>query len=183
MTPFELLVVVRIQLRDRALLRRTLALQAAMEALAPEAGLDVTLGSLAGLGAGIDAQLCRKNPGRRGEVAQELLLTEGAPPEVAEAARACWREPRAAALSPLAAALVGAVALVDAVYETVELGEALDDLEPARVARRVTRRAERRADAGAKRALDALSALGVEPARAAALVVQGMRDARADLDL
>jgi predicted hydrolase (HD superfamily) len=109
---FELLMVVRNQLRDRALVDRALAVEAAMERLAAALGADPTLWGLAGLGADIDVRLTAHHPERLGLVAEELLLAEGAPAEVAAAARARHEAPPER-MPPLARALVVAEAEVD----------------------------------------------------------------------
>jgi predicted hydrolase (HD superfamily) len=109
---FELAIVVRNQLRDRALVARARALEAAMERLASALGADVELWGLAGLGAELDARLTAAHPERRGAVVEDLLLAEGAPAEVAAAARA-RHEAAPVRMTQLARALVVAVADLD----------------------------------------------------------------------
>lgn len=165
---FQLFVIVRNQLSDRAVVRRGLAVEAVMEELAPLAGLDLDAARLAGLGSVVDAQMCAANPDRRGEVAEEYLRTEGAPDAVASAVRQCFREPDASRLSELAALLVAADALVEEIYRELE-GERLDDLQPAMAASR--------------RVLDCLDRVGIEPRVAAELALAGVRRVRDDLKL
>ena len=84
---FELTVILRIQVADRDLIRRAMATEASMEELARTLDADETSWALMGLGSGIDARLCLHNPGRMGEVAAEILATEGASDEVADTVR------------------------------------------------------------------------------------------------
>jgi uncharacterized protein len=112
LTRFELTIVVRTQLRERALVDRAFAVEAAMEALAARLGQDPELWALAGLGADIDVRLTAHRPDRRGAVAEEILLTEGAPAEVAAAAR-LRHQASPETMTMLARALVVAVAEVD----------------------------------------------------------------------
>lgn len=170
MTRFELLVIARIQVKDRAVLRRYFAVEAVMEALAPAAGLDPTHAALTGLGASLDVRLCAHNPDRRGEVAREMLLTEGAPLEVQEAVGVAYRG-QPDELPPMAAALVAAEALVDAAFAALE-DLAFDELTAHHVAIGVRRH---------DRALAALAALGIDLDDAAAATVRGLHAARADL--
>ena len=109
---FELFIVVRNQVRDRTLVDRALAVEAEMERLATLLGHDAELWGLCGLGADIDVRLTAQHPERRGVVAEELLLAEGAPAEIAAAARA-RHEGAPERMAPLARALVLAEALVD----------------------------------------------------------------------
>jgi predicted hydrolase (HD superfamily) len=162
-----------------------LATQAVMEELAEPLGLDRTLCSLAGLGAGLDLRLCANNPGRRGEVAEEMLRTEGAPAEVADAVRARFKAAKLDALPRLALALIAADALVAAAFELLSLLElpTAHDLSPQLLAARFERRAARRADDDAVRGLRALALLGLDARRAAEHTVAGFYLARADLGL
>jgi predicted hydrolase (HD superfamily) len=183
LTRFELYIIVKIQVSDRALRRRQLAVEAAMEELAPALALDPALARLAGLAAGIDAQLCRRNPERRGTVAAEFLVTEGAPTDVVEAVLKCWREPAVERLSRLATALVAAEAIVDVVHAALDAGDRLDDLADAAIAGALRRAAERRGDPAAVRAQSALARLDLDPERAAGLALAAMRRVRGDLGL
>jgi predicted hydrolase (HD superfamily) len=181
---FQLFVIVRNQVSDRDILRRYLAVEAAMEELAPALdGIDVGHARLLGLGACIDAQLCRANPERRGEVAKEILDTEGAPPEVCSAVLACRRdEPEV--MTSLAALLLTAEAVVGEIYDVMEVDEAgLDDLESELLAMRIERRAVRRGDEEAKRVLKVLERLGITLERAAVATLAAMRRVREDLRL
>ena len=173
---FELYVVLRAQLRDKALLRRALAKEAVCAALAAAVGADAELWGLSGLGADIDAVLTAENPQRRGAVAEELLRAEGAPADAAAAARTC-RADAPELLSPLARGLVVADALVDAFIGTEEK---LDDLTPAHLALPLAK-AARRGDASAERALVCLGLLGLDVDRAAAAALEGLRGAAGDL--
>ena len=179
---FELFVMVRNQVADRRRLRRSLAVDAAMEEVAGRLGEEPAAWALAGLGADVDAQLCEHNPDRRGRVAEELLLTEGAPPAVAAAARERLWSP-VAEMSRLAAALFATEAIVDDVYGAVEAGDPLDDVEAIAVARRIERAAERRHDEEAVKALACLARLGLSCADAAALAIAAMKRVREDLRL
>lgn len=182
LTRFELFVVLRNQVRDRAMVRRSLAVEAAMEELAALAGADPARWGLCGLGANIDAELVARNEGRRGEVAEEILLTEGVEPELARAARTRRRLPPQE-LSPLEAALAGAEGLVDEVYALLSLDETLDTIDPAAIAHRLRRAADRRGDEAARRVLDCLARVGLELDDAARAVVSAMRRVREDLRL
>jgi len=183
LTRFSLFVIVRAQVSDRELLRRSLAVEAAMEELALVAGLDPTLAGLAGLGAGLDAQLCERNPSRRGALAEEMLRTEGAPVEVAAAVRQCWREADVPALAPLAAALVASHGLIDQIYAVLETDEKLGFVEAAAVAMTLERKGRRGDEPTAARVLACLARLGVTPAAAAELALRGMDRVREDLQL
>jgi predicted hydrolase (HD superfamily) len=181
-TRFDLFVVLRNQVADRGRVRRALAVEAAMEELASVAGADAAVWGLAGLGADIDYMLARENPGRRGEVAEELLLTEGAPVEVAAAARAAVRG-EAEQLSELAAALVVAGAVVDGIYQDLDDAAGLDAVDAMVVGRRIRKAAEKRGDEDAQRVLACAVRAGVEVERAAALAHAGMMRVRSDLRL
>jgi predicted hydrolase (HD superfamily) len=164
---FALWVALRAQVSDRELQRRYLAVEAIMEALAPAAGVDVEHARLAGLGAMADAQLCRHNPERRGEVAEEYLLTEGVPPEVASAVRWCYREDFVDKLSDLACLLAAAEGIADFVH--AELAHTpLDDIRPG---------------SPDPRAAECLDRLGLDPLAAVATALSAMRAIRADLRL
>lgn len=173
---FELYVVLRAQVRDRALLRRALAKEAVCGALAVSVGADAELWGLAGLGADIDVVLTAENPQRRGAVAEELLRAEGAPADAAAAARTC-RCDAPELLSPLARCLVVADALVDGFVATEEK---LEDLTPAHLALPLGK-AARRGDPQAERALVCLGLLGLDVDRAAAAALEGLRAAAEDL--
>ena len=173
---FELFVVLRAQVRDRALLRRALAKEAVCGALAGSVGADAELWALAGLGADIDAVLTAENPLRRGAVAEELLRAEGLPDEAAAAARAC-RCDAPELLSPLARGLVVADTLVDAFLAAEE---PIADLTPAHLSLPLAK-AARRGDPGAERALVCLGLLGLDVDAAAAAALEGLRAAAEDL--
>jgi hypothetical protein len=165
---FGLYVVIRAQVSDRALRRRYLAIEAIMETLAPSASLDPAMAGLTGLGACIDAQLCRHNDERRGELAEELLLTEGVPAEVATAVRQCYRVDDVERLSPLAALLVAAEGIAESVYEQLELGP-LDAAQPGAPASR--------------RAFECLQRLDVDAREASSAGLAAMIRIRGDLKL
>jgi len=173
---FELFVVLRAQVRDRALLRRALAKEAVCGALAATVGADAELWALAGLGADIDAVLTAENPQRRGAVAEELLRAEGVPADAAAAARTS-RCDAPELLSPLARGLVVADVLVDFFLASEET---LEELEPAHFAMPLAK-AARRGDPNAERALVCLGLLGLDVDRAAALALEGLRAAAEDL--
>lgn len=179
---FELFVILRNQVADRRLVRRTLAVEATLEDWAAAAGADAPVWALAGLGAGIDAELCLSNPGRRGEVAEELLLAEGAAPEVAAAARERLKL-GPDEMSVLAAAVAAAEAIVDQVHTQLELDGGLDAVDAAAVAFRLRRLAEKRGDEEAIRALACLARTGLPLERAAELAVAALRRVREDLRL
>jgi predicted hydrolase (HD superfamily) len=179
---FELFVILRNQLGDRGRVRRSLAVEAAMEGFAGRAEGEATLWGLAGLCADIDAELCAHNPERRGHAAEELLLTEGAPAEAAAAVRERLSgDP--AEISRLGAALCAAEALVDEIYAALEAGDELDALEPLMVSRRLIRAAERRADPRAQRAIACLARAGLSIDDAAELTLAAMKRVREDLRL
>jgi predicted hydrolase (HD superfamily) len=182
LTRFELMVILRNQVSDRKVVRRSLAVEATLEEWAAERGADVTTWAMAGLGADIDAELLAGNAERRGEVAEELLLTEGASAEVAAAARQ-----RLAAnvdeMPVLAAAVAAAEAVVDDVHEALALGDSLDGLEAFAIAHRLGRAASRRGDERAIRTLALLERIGLSAERAAALALAAMRRIREDLRL
>ena len=119
---FELLMVVRNQVRAKALVDRAVAVEAEMEALAAVLGGDPAVWGLAGLGADIDVRLTAQHPERRGIVAEELLRAEGAPPEVAAAERA-RHHAAPAQMTPLARALVVAEAQVDGAPDDSRVAE------------------------------------------------------------
>jgi predicted hydrolase (HD superfamily) len=183
-TRFELLVIVRNQVRDRALVRRALALEAVLRGLARAAGADEALWGLAGLGADIDVRLAAGNPARRGLVAAEILATEGVPEE-ATSALAARLAGAPDTLAPLARALVlgeTLVALALADLDDAESGMTLAALEPAQLAHRLAR-AARRGDAAALRALACADHLGLGVDAAAAAAHAGLVEARQDLGL
>lgn len=165
---FHLYVILRAQVSDRALRRRYLAVEVIMEALAEPAGVDRQLAGLTGLGAIADAQLCRMNPARRGEVAEEFLLTEGAPVESAEAVRQCFREVDVSKLTDLAALLVAAEGIVDLLHEDLA-HVSLDELQPS--------------TPGTMRAVECLDRLGLDPLDSVAAAIEAMREIREDLAL
>lgn len=167
LTRFELFVILRNQVADRQVVRRSLAHEAGMEALARLCGADVTMWGMAGLGAAIDAELAAHNPARRGEVARELLLAEGAPAEVADVARDRLAEEPAGA----AAALVVVEAIAALVFES-----GFDDDFDARLVAHRLRKRDPRAVACAARA-------GVDLDEAAVAVAEAMRAIREDLRL
>jgi predicted hydrolase (HD superfamily) len=173
---FELFVILRNQVRDKALARRALAVEAVCAALARLVGGDAVLWGLVGLGADIDVVLTAGNPARRGLVAAEILVTEGLPAEAARAASERF-ELEPAAMSPLARALVVADALVQVVF-AAEV--ALEELEPAYLAHRIAK-AARRGEDSAERALACLDLLGADLEAAAAAAMAALRAASEDL--
>jgi predicted hydrolase (HD superfamily) len=136
---------------------------------------------MVGLGAGLDGELAANNPARRGEVAKEVLLAEGAAEEIGEAVRSAARDttdvmPRAAA------ALVVASALVDGVHAMRGDGDGLEQVDAGLVAHKL-RRAAARGEEEAVRVGAAAERAGVELPRAAELVLAGMKRIREDLRL
>jgi predicted hydrolase (HD superfamily) len=182
LTRFELMVILRNQVSDRKVVRRALAVEATLEEWAVERGADVTTWAMAGLGANIDAELLAGNGERRGAVAEELLLTEGASAEVAAAARQRLAE-RVDDMPVLAAAVAAAEAIVDDVHEALAVGDSLDGLEPFAIAHRLGRAAEKRGDERAIRTQALLERTGLPVERAAALALAAMRRIRDDLRL
>jgi predicted hydrolase (HD superfamily) len=179
---FELFVIVRNQIAHRRRLRRSLAIEAVMEEWAARSGQDPATWALAGLGADIDGDLCEHNPEGRGAMAEELLLAEGAPLEVAAAARERLRLP-ADEMSLLAAGLRAAEALVDEVYRDLEAGDPLDGVDARALSRRVERAAERRNDPEAQSTLACLARVGLSIDEAAELALAAMKRVREDLRL
>jgi predicted hydrolase (HD superfamily) len=180
---FELFVVVRNQVSDRHLLRRYIAVEAAMEDLAADLGVDAQLAGLAGLGLGFDAQLCRHNPARLGEVARDLMLTEGTPAAAADAVLSA-RRAMPNELSPLASGLVIAEALVLAIVGELEepveddddgVANTIDSLPPRSIARLV--------EHANPRAREAAAHLGLELETCAARTLAAMIRVRSDLGL
>jgi predicted hydrolase (HD superfamily) len=147
LTRLELFVIVRNQVKDRTLLRRALAVEAIMEVVARLCGQEPTLFALLGLGANIDAELCAKNPEKRGEVAAELLAVEGAPPDVVAATRDRLRV-APEDLGPLAAALCLSEALAGEFFRALDVGccDTLETLDARSIARRMERAAEKRGE-------------------------------------
>ena len=183
LTRFELIVILRNQVADRRVVRRSFAVEATLEEWAADLGADAALWAMAGLGANIDAELLAAgDAGRRGQVAEELLLTEGASPEVAAAAR--QRLARDVDRMPLlAVAVAAAEAIVDDIHAALALGDTLDGVEAFAIAHRLGRAASKRGDEEAIRALALLERLGLDVERAAALALAGMRRVREDLHL
>lgn len=182
---FQLFVIVRRQVSDRELLRRYLAVEAAMEEMAQQLGeMPVESARMTGLGACVDAQLCRENPDRRGEVASEILRTEGAPREVCDAVLAC-RSAEPDTLTPLSAGLLVAEWVVDDVHEVMELEEGgLDDVSALVVTRRIARRAARPENAELQRLQQAaLERLGLTLEEAVTATLNAMLRVRDDLRL
>lgn len=180
-TRFELHVMLRVQLSDRAFMRRTLMVEAIMEAFAAARGDDVETWALAGLGAGLDAQMCQHNPARLGEVAAERLRTEGAPATIADAVRDRLHGD-AGALTPLAAGLVVAEGLADAIVHALGGAPELHALPAKAIARAVVRAAER-GDAAAARVLAASDRLALPLDEAAALAHAALLAIRQDVRL
>jgi predicted hydrolase (HD superfamily) len=181
LTRFELFIVLRSQVADRARVKRAVAVEAAMEALAEELGANPVIWGLAGLGADIDCAFAAGNPERRGHVARELLLTEGAPAEVADAVRDRAHE-SPERMTPLAAGLGLADALVDAMLSAAA-EDGLDGVDAQGEAIRLGRSAERRGDAIALRALACAARVGVTIERGAEVVLAALRRARQDVGL
>lgn len=165
---FHLFVILRAQVSDRAVRRRYLAAEAIMTALAEPAGIEPALAGITGLGAMADAQLCAANPDRRGEVAEEFLLTEGVPEAAAAAVRQCYRELDVARLSDLAALLVATEGILDLLYEELE-HVSLDEV--------------RASSPGTMRAAEALARLELDPLDSVAAAIDAMRAIREDLEL
>jgi predicted hydrolase (HD superfamily) len=181
LTRFELFVILRNQVSDRRLVRRAVAVEAAMEELARLAGADPAVWGLAGLGADIDAQLTQKNALARGGVAAELLATEGAPQEITAAVAERFAV-SPGEMSSLAASLVVASALVDIALADLADGETLDALDGRALAHRL-RRLDQRGDEEAARVLACAVRAKLELDAAAASVVTGMLRVREDLKL
>lgn len=181
---FQLFLIVRNQVSDRMLLRRSLAVEATMEEVAPLVpGMDVEHARLVGLGAGIDAQLCRENPGRLGEVASEILDTEGAPAGVCQAVFT-RRSIEPERLSLLAAGLFLAEATVDEIYELVDLDEGgLDEVRAMAVSRRLQRGAKHAGKDALRRLEAAVACIGLPLEQIADAALRGMRRVREDLRL
>jgi predicted hydrolase (HD superfamily) len=176
----DLYIVLRNQLADRGEVRRALATEAVMEALAREVDADPAVWGLAGLGQAIDARLTEGNPERRGVVAEELLLTEGVPAAAAAAARTS-RSDAPGLLEPIARGLVAARWLCAQL--AIELGEpeaTLDGLEPLVLEHRL-RRAGKREEPEALRAQACLDGLGLPAGRAAAVAQAAHVNVREDL--
>jgi predicted hydrolase (HD superfamily) len=173
---FELFVILRNQVRDRALARRALAVEAVCSALARLVGADAELWGLLGLGADIDVVLTAGNSARRGAVAEEILVTEGVPADAARAARDRFElEPDA--MSPLARALVVADAMVHTVF-AAEMP--LEAISPAYLARRLAEAAGR-GDSVAEPALACLALLGADLDATAAASMAALLAVREDL--
>lgn len=179
MTRFELLVVVKIQLGDRALFRRCLAIEAAIEGVADVAGaagrvVDATTWALLGLGAGIDLKLAAQNPEQEGLLAAELLRAEGFPRALADAARAARQDP-VDALSEEALALAAAWALAPAILAAADDAGAIDAVEVEGVRRALVR------EDGGDRAVRAIDALDLDVGEVARAALARMITAREDL--
>jgi predicted hydrolase (HD superfamily) len=107
MTRFEAVLLVRRRIRDRALVRFCLAVEAVMEDLARRLGGDPQTWGLAGLLHELDREFTQHNPSRKGTLAADLAKIEGAPPSVCRALSA-FRAP-GPHTDPLANALAAAV--------------------------------------------------------------------------
>jgi predicted hydrolase (HD superfamily) len=175
---FELFVILRNQVADRSLVKRALALEAMLEELAPTLGGDASRWVVAGLGVYIDVELTLQNPERRGEVAEEILLTEGAEPELARAVR----ERLAPEVAGLAAVLAFAERVIEEIYAALD-GERLDGLDGRSLAFRVRRAAEKRSVPEAQRLVALAAQLGVELEAGFDRALTGMRRVREDLRL
>jgi hypothetical protein len=200
LTRFELFVIVRNQLADRSIVRRSLAIEAVMEDLAAEvAPADREIWGLAGLGANIDARLgAQVGAEKRGVLARDLLLAEGVPAAAADAARDRFGGD-VDAMTAIAAALVAAEAIVTMVIDdlTVEIGgdergergaaldepATLDAIDPATIAHRIRRAAERRGDPAATRVIACATRIGTTIDRAAEIALASMLRVREDLRL
>jgi len=181
------MVIFRIQVTDRDLRRRYLAVEAAMEDLAPSLGVSVDTARLAGLGVGMDAQLAQGNGARRGEMAVELLGTDRAPRPVLDAVGSCRRDP-AETLSPLAAGLYVAEALVLEAWSLLappadpdDEPYTLDTLEGLDLVARLRRRARVRGEPEAERVFECADRLDQDPADLAEQTLGSMRRVREDL--
>jgi predicted hydrolase (HD superfamily) len=177
---FELFVVLRNQVGDRAMTKPALAVEAIAEQLARDIGHSVELAQLAGLGSGIDARLCLNNPTRRGEVAAQILRTEGAGDQVVQAVFS-RREHEPEALSTLAALLVVAESLAEIALGLLEDTDDPTALEGAVIAAKLRRRGEVRGEPLAVRGLACLRVLGLDCDRAGDLAAVGIAAAAADL--
>ena len=178
MTRFELLVVVKIQLGDRALFRRCLAIEAAIEGVADAARaagreVDVETWALLGLGAGIDLKLAGQNPEQAGVLAAELLRAEGFPRGLADAARAARQDP-VDALPDEALALTAAWSIAPAILAAADDG-GLDAVDVEKIQRALARE-----DDG-DRAVRAVEALELELADVVRAALARVITARQDL--
>ncbi len=181
LTYFELMVIFRIQVTDRDLRRVYLAVDAAMEVVGSRLGLDLELARMAGLGVGIDAQLCKGNNARRGQIAVELLATDRVPDQVLDAVQHCRTE-AVENMAPLAAALFATECLVLTAWAELEDTD-LDRLEPMDLVARIHRRARIRGEPEATRCLQCADKLAVELDVLAERSLAAMRGIRGDLGL
>jgi predicted hydrolase (HD superfamily) len=124
MTRFEAFLLLRRRVRDRGLVRRSLAVEALLEDLAPRFSGDVETWGLAGLLHEVDAEFTENNPGRKGAVAADIVRSDGGPPEVIRALEGFRKPgPHGDALTRVLAAAVPAAMIVDG----GELMQALED--------------------------------------------------------
>ena len=181
-TPFELAVVVRIQLAHRPTLLHFLAVEAAMEELAATLGISADHARIAGLGLGIDARLCQQNDESLGVIARELLSAEGVEVELVQAIYDA-RQGDARTLAALPACLAVVDVLVDTANELLEAGFSVDQLAAEHIRGKFTRAARAegrvgRAQLAAERLRDAH---GIDIGALAQAVVAGMATIRDDL--
>ncbi|RME24240.1 MAG: HD domain-containing protein [Deltaproteobacteria bacterium] len=115
MTRFEAYLLLRRRLRDKSRVRRSLAVEAAMEDLAERLGREPERWALAGLLHDIDWEFVRTNPTRQGKVAAEMLAAEGLEADICSAVEEFRRPGKPG--SQLAAALAASAAAVDVLME------------------------------------------------------------------
>jgi predicted hydrolase (HD superfamily) len=146
MTRFEAFLLLRRRVRDRGLVRRSLAVEALLEDLAPRFSGDVETWGLAGLLHEVDAEFTENNPGRKGAVAADIVRSDGGPPEVIRALEGFRKPgPHGDALTRvLAAAVPAAMIVLDLVscrkdIENLDGGELMQALEDPGVAPRASR--------------------------------------------
>jgi hypothetical protein len=157
LTRFETIVILRNQVEDRRVIHLAQVREAILVAWADDLGEDAATWGVAALGADIDADFVAANPSRRGHVAEEILVAEGASAEVAAAARERLG-PDPERMSRLAAALAAGDILA-----------AADGPRRAELARRLADPAAILDDVAARLAA-ALARIGLAPARAFALI-------------
>lgn len=176
LTRFELVIILRIQVSDRTVLREVFAIEAVMEELAARlAPHDVSTWSMTALGAGLDRQLCAQNPAQRGIVAREILLTEGATAEIADAVLAAEKDD-VQDLPILSCALLAATAGARAVLAAVQEEGRLNDVDDDAVANAFS-------PDDVRRVLDAMERLGVTVTEIASAARRGAVRVREDLRL
>ena len=85
MTRFEAFLLLRRRVRDRAVVRLCLAVEALMEDLAPRFEGEPEIWGLAGLLHEVDCEFTENNPDRKGAVAADIVRAESGPQEVVSA--------------------------------------------------------------------------------------------------